>query len=311
MDLLNNYIEMMGDMEFALYVASFVFGLIFLIGLIGKLAERKVTPGPIAEPKVEPKPKEEKQKEEKTKVKATESGPVSAPAPVLARPSPAVAPVPSSATPPLLEGVMTWEFDDGKKKKKKMPPPTPLKSAGTVPPPAPVATAAVPAPPVEIKETDKTSVSPAVPPVQDTRLEDKTMILPPKEAKGTVPTPSGTPSPAVSPAKPEDVPALEKSFVDFQMYETLIRRIAGLEADLKRDPLYLDPLMKRMGNTEKRLDELATKGPTVSPAQAVPSDSAGGEVKELKEKVEKLQKLLEQLSEGPSADASLKTSNYP
>lgn len=309
MDLLNNYIEMMGDPEFAIYVASFVFGLIFLIGLIGKLAERKAAPALTAVPKGEPKRKEETPKEK-------ERVAVSAPAPVLAStPASAPAPAPVSAAPPVLEGVMTWEFDDGKKKKNKAPPPPPPKPAVAVPPPAPVAAAAPSAPPAEIKVSDKKTDLPAAPSISETPPEDKTVILPPKESKGTAPVAPATPSPAVAPAKAEDLSGPEKSFVDFQMYETLVRRIAGLEADLKRDPLYLDPLMKRMGNTEKRLEEIATKGPAVPPAQTGTNVPVGGpvsdEVKELKEKVMKLQKVLEQLSEGPSPEASAKTSNYP
>lgn len=281
MDLLNNYIEMMGDTEFAIYVASFVFGLIFLIGLLGKWSQMKSRPAAIVPPKGDPKPAETKQKE----------------------------PIPKGND---LEGVMTWEFDDGKKKKNKTPPPPPLKPVAAVPPPLPVPAEPVPPPPVNNTASDQTLVLPAALAVSPTRPEEKTVILPPKEAKGgTLPTPQAAPSPAVL-AKSEEIPGPEKSFVDFQMYETLVRRIAGVEADLKRDPLYLDPLMKRMGNTEKRLEEMAARGPSVPPSEGEgATTSASGELKELKEKVLKLQKLLEQLSEGPSMEGSGKTANTP
>lgn len=313
MDFLNNYIEMMGDPEFAIYVASFVFGLIFLIGLIAKFVQGEAGAVKTVDPKKDPKAREKSPMEVKSKTNETES--VSAPAsPPVSAPAPAIASAPAAAATPVLEGVMTWEFDDGKKKKNKAPSP-PAKPAVAVPPPAPVAAAAPSAPPAEIKVSDKKTDLPAAPPISETPPEDKTVILPPKESKGTAPVAPATPSPAVAPAKAEDLSGPEKSFVDFQMYETLVRRIAGLEADLKRDPLYLDPLMKRMGNTEKRLEEIATKGPAVPPAQTGTNVSVGGavsdEVKELKEKVLKLEKLLEQLSEGPSSESPAKTSNYP
>lgn len=314
MDFLNNYIEMMGDPEFAIYVASFVFGLIFLIGLIAKFAQGEAGAVKTVEPKKDPKAQEKSPMEVKSKINGTES--VFAPAvPPVSAPAPAIASAPAAAAPPVLEGVMTWEFDDGKKKKNKAPPSPPPKPAVAVPPPAPVAAATVSVPPAEIKVSDKKTDLPAAPPISETPPEDKTVILPPKEPKGTAPVAPATPPPAVAPAKAEELSGPEKSFVDFQMYETLVRRIAGVEADLKRDPLYLDPLMKRMGNTEKRLEEIAAKGPAVSPAQTGTNASVGGavsdEVKELKEKVLKLEKLLEQLSEGPSSEAPAKTSNYP
>lgn len=311
MDFLNNYIEMMGDPEFAIYVASFVFGLIFLIGLIAKFVQGEAGAVKTVDPKKDPKAREKSPMEVKSKTNETESVSASA-SPLVSAPAPAISSAPAAAAPPVLEGVMTWEFDDGKKKKNKAPPSPPPKPAVAVPPPAPVAAAAPSAPPAEIKVSDKKTDLPAAPPISETRPEDKTVILPPK---GTVTAAPVAPPPAVAPAKTEELSGPEKSFVDFQMYETLVRRIAGLEADLKRDPLYLDPLMKRMGNTEKRLEELATKGPAVPPAQTGTNATVGGpvsdEVKDLKEKVMKLQKILEQLSEGPSPEASAKTSNYP
>lgn len=305
MDLLNNYIEMMGDTEFAICVAAFVFGLILLIGLVAKLFEGRPGPVPAAVRPAEPTPMGLKPIGEKVPEKAKEK--ISGPA------------LPSvPASPPALEGVMMWEFDDGKKKKNKSLPP--VKPAAAVPPPPPPVGAPSPAsaPSAEIKGPSPVPLgaSSAAP----TRPEDKTVILPPQATKPPAPAPLAAPTISVAaappaPPKAEGVPEPESSFVDFQMYETLVRRIAGLEADLKRDPLYLDPLMKRMGNTEKRLEELVSKGFAVAGAPAVPNGSPGAasetEVKELKEKVEKLQKLLERLSEGPPADSPPNSSNYP
>lgn len=286
MDLINNYIEMMGDMEFAIYAATFVFCLIFLIGLVAKLFER--TPAsvpPVVAKKPDSKAVEVKQETKPEIPVKVDKAPTPAPAPAT------VAAVPPAASPPT-EGVMMWEFDDGKKKKSKKEPPSTKTTAAPPSPPAPVV--APPAPTVKEKEGA---------PGDQTRPEDKTVILPPKESKGTspAPPPPSAPPVAAAPTAPTDNTSAEKSFVDFQMYETLVRRISGLEADLKRDPLYLDPLMKRIGNYEKRLEELVSKG----------ADGMDSELKDLKEKVTKLQKLLEQLSEGPSAEASPKTSNYP
>ncbi len=63
---------------------------------------------------------------------------------------------------------------------------------------------------------------------------DKTMVLPSSEL------------PSVKPQPP----------VDLGMYEALVRRIANAEGEIKKDPLYLDPLMKRVGGLEKKIEEL-------------------------------------------------------
>lgn len=63
---------------------------------------------------------------------------------------------------------------------------------------------------------------------------DKTMVLPSSEL------PSVKPQPAV----------------DLGMYEALVRRVANAEGEIKKDPLYLDPLMKRVGGLEKKIEEL-------------------------------------------------------
>lgn len=265
MDFINNYIEMMGDTEFAIYVAAFVFGLILLIGLIAKLNQAKASVPSLAPPKAE-----------EPKKKAVEPAPKKVEAPAAVVP----APVPS------LEGAMMWEGDDGKKKKSKAtPPPLPAKAVPQISP-LPVA---------------KKAESPAVTPP-----EEKTVILPPKAVeipvKPAAVEAAVTPAKAVSPAPPVEAPAPspEKSFIDLQMYEVLVRRISGIEADMKREPLFLDPLMKRMGQTEKRVEELASK-PGGDGVAKRPSDD--GELNELKEKVARLQKLLEQLSEGPFGPA--------
>ncbi len=93
-------------------------------------------------------------------------------------------------------------------------------------------------------------------PVSTTRLDvtEKTMVLPPSELPNVK-----TPPPA-----------------DVGMFEVLVRRVASVEGELKKDPLYLDPLMKRVAKLEKsmeglaalsaRIDELAHKAAEASPA---------------------------------------------
>ena len=284
MDILNTYLEMMGDTEFAVYAAIFVFGLIVLIGLMGKLVQGN--PAAVTKPelKIEPKPKKD------------------LPAPDTELKAPEKAPPPIPAPPPTQEGVMMWEFDDGKNKKSKKAAVVPEKPVAVVPSPQspPLLTAVPPAEAVKKKELASTP-----PPAPSNGSEEKTVILSPKEAASVkAALPPAVLSPAAPPPKMEEVEAPEKSFVDIQMYETLVRRIAGLEADLRREPLYLDPLMKRMGTAEKRLEDM--KSP-----QGHAAGGADPEVKELKEKVAKLQKVLEQLSEGPPVDAPLKSSTAP
>jgi hypothetical protein len=303
MDFLKIYIEMQ-DMEFSVYVAAFMFGAIVLLGLVGKFIKAKPDPKPVV-----------------------------GPAPVEPLKESSV-PVSSVAAPPAVDGVMMWEGDDGKKKKSKpapvaKPPKTPekvLEKPAPLPPvepdpPVPVEDKTVVLPPKEIKEGE--AVSPPSPPdpmpVSPSAEVPASPAPPPPPATSDSPVPEtpAVPSPAetftvAEPPPPQTVPSVvspakeDKPVVDFQMYETLVRRIAGLEADLKREPLFLDPLMKRVGNSEKKLDELAkgTAGTSKPKAGPVENGAAGSaleaEVKELREKVGKLQKILETLSEGPT-----------
>lgn len=282
-------------MEFSVYVAAFMFGAILLLGLVGKFIKAKPDPKPV----VGPAPVEPLQKEL----------------------SDSAAPV---GTPPEVDGVMMWEGDDGKKKKSKPAPVAkPSKSQEKVlekpaslplsePAPVPVEDKTVVLPPKEIKEPE--GASPPSPPDSvpvSPAAEASPVPVDPLSTKVPVPATAGTFSVA-EPPPPKTVasvvsPASEdKPVVDFQMYETLVRRIAGLEADLKREPLFLDPLMKRVGNSEKKLDELEKGTPGASkPIAGSDENGAEGsalavEVKELREKVGKLQKILETLSEGPT-----------
>jgi hypothetical protein len=300
MNLINTYIEMMGDMEFAIYVACFVFGLILLIGLIAKLIQGNTIVVHKTEDRREPNAKKEEshQKESRDQEKSSQKEKLLEQKETLAPPAP----------PAPLEGVMMWEFDDGKKKKGKKGP-SPLVTSG-VKGPAPASEAPAP--------SEKAIVLPPPPLVSATVPEDKTVILPPKEVAGAQsalpasPGPSPVAAPPVVPVKKEEEAEVsQKSYVDFQMYETLLRRIAGLEADLKREPLYLDPLMKRIGSAEKKLEEMKSTPEKKEGGAIAASPSTSTEIKELTEKVLKLQKVLEQLSEGPSVDVSPKSSNYP
>lgn len=289
MDLINTYIEMMGDLQFALYVAGFVFGFVLLIGLIAKWLQGNTLVVHKTEDRREPNAnkKESHQKENHAEEKNSQEKKLE----TLEPPAP----------PAPLEGVMMWEFDDGKKKKGKKPSLPILKAGAGAPPPASEAPTSA----------EKAIVLPPPPLVPASSPEDKTVILPLKEVAGVQsalpayppppPVASPPPPPAISPKQTENGEVSEKTYVDFQMYETLLRRIAGLEADLKREPLYLDPLMKRIGTAEKRLEELNS-----IPGKAGGA-SAPADIKDLTEKVLKLQKVLEQLSEGPSSDVPPKS----
>ncbi|MBL8023250.1 MAG: hypothetical protein JNK54_03060 [Elusimicrobia bacterium] len=281
-DFFRTYIEMQ-DMEFTVYVAAFMFGFILLIGLVGKLIKTK--PDSVS-----------------TAKKAEKKDPI-VPSVSIVEPS---VQGPIDVSVPEVDGMMMWEGDDGKKKKK----PKRIPVVQASPSSEKVMKKPVPVLPQE--------------PITPIPPEEKTVVIPPQEGKGPDPVVlpvSAVPSPGpnseeVSPLPPppgpvpvaSPPPVEEKSVVDFHMYETLVRRIAGLEAEVKREPLYLDPLLKRVGNSEKRLDELVTGGaPGAKAGPAVPAieDEKGNtletEVKELREKVGKLQKLLETLSEGPTA----------
>jgi hypothetical protein len=98
--------------------------------------------------------------------------------------------------------------------------------------------------------------------------------------------------------------------VDLLMYEALVRRISGLEGEVKKEPLFLDPLMKRINQLEKRVEENTQKKAEASPAPSVSGpDGAASEAEKaafkedflaLKEKVYGLQKILEHLAESPT-----------
>ncbi|MBL0350568.1 MAG: hypothetical protein IPP68_09370 [Elusimicrobia bacterium] len=127
----------------------------------------------------------------------------------------------------------------------------------------------------------------------------KTMVLPPAE----LPKPAAPPSPGS---------------VDVAMYELLVRRVASLEGEVKKDPLFLDPLLKRLSQMEKRLEEIGelskkiddlaktvAQAPAPVPGASEPGAApAGGgidpaEFHAFKEKVYGLQKILEHLAESP------------
>lgn len=183
------------------------------------------------------------------------------------------------------------------------------------PPPAP-APAAKPASPAPAKPTPAAPPPSATPPPPPSAAPSakspdlaKTVVLPPRE---TPPAPS----------------------VDMGMYEALVRRIATVESEVKKDPLFLDPLLKRVSQIEKRepapapaadngamtekinaviaqlnalvqqvaaleqkMQTLASTPPPASPT------TAGGvspdEFHAFKEKVYGLQKILEHLAEAP------------
>jgi hypothetical protein len=257
MDFLNTYIDLMGDMEFLIYVASFITGFIMLFGLIAKLIQ---SPPVATAPAVTPP--------------AGEPVPAAAPAVVVPAPEPAT------------EGIMEWGGDEKKVKKvKRAPPPPPPAVPKTLPPPM------APSPLPEPSKFDATT---------------KTVVLSPAEAAAV--------------RAPQAAPA-EKPPVDLAMVETLVRRIAGAEEAVKKEPLFLDPMMKRLSQIEKRLEEMSEKinaapppPPPLPPAPAAAptspaqdfalADTETGPFKEeffaLKEKVYGLQKILEHLAEGPT-----------
>ena len=125
------------------------------------------------------------------------------------------------------------------------------------------------------------------------------MVLPPAE----LPKPAAPPSPGSG---------------DVAMYELLVRRVASLEGEVKKDPLFLDPLLKRLSQMEKRLEEIGelskkiddlaktvAQAPAPVPGASEPGAApAGGgidpaEFHAFKEKVYGLQKILEHLAESP------------
>jgi len=160
-----------------------------------------------------------------------------------------------------------------------LPPPKPVKDAPKADSPVPASTATTKlTPPPELAAT---------------------MVLPP----GELPRPAAPPPPGS---------------VDVAMYELLVRRVASLEGEVKKDPLFLDPLLKRLSLMEKRLEEIGelskkidelAKTVAQAPAPAAPATgesgpaSAGGidpaEFHAFKEKVYGLQKILEHLAESP------------
>lgn len=163
--------------------------------------------------------------------------------------------------------------------------------------PAPTATAS-PAP-AAAKPPEAPRSAPA--PTATTKLAApadlaKTVVLPPSERP---PAPSSGAAP-----------------VDVGMYELLVRRVSALEGEVKRDPLFLDPLMKRVSQVEKRSEEIAALAARVdelaktlgslpaggAPAAGAPAATGGISAEEFhafKEKVYGLQKILEHLAENP------------
>jgi hypothetical protein len=88
--------------------------------------------------------------------------------------------------------------------------------------------------------------------------------------------------------------------VDVHLHEALVRRISTIEADLKREPLYLDPIIKRLAALEKKAEELAQKAGEAGKAAGGVPEGFAQEYQALKGKVVELQRLLEHLSEGPT-----------
>lgn len=124
----------------------------------------------------------------------------------------------------------------------------------------------------------------------------------PDKKKGTKPPPKSKPAaappPAASPPTVAHAPA-----VDVHLHEALVRRIASLEADVKREPLYLDPIIKRITALEKKADELIQKSGEAGKTGAALPEGFPQEYQALKTKVVELQRLLEHLSEGPTPPA--------
>lgn len=88
--------------------------------------------------------------------------------------------------------------------------------------------------------------------------------------------------------------------VDFHLYEALVRRISTIESDLKREPLYLDPIIKRLIALEKKAEELGQKAGEAAKTGGGLPDGFSQEYQSLKGKVVELQRMLEHLSEGPT-----------
>lgn len=109
----------------------------------------------------------------------------------------------------------------------------------------------------------------------------------------SVPAPASEPPPAAHSA-----PA-----VDVHLHEALVRRIASLEADVKREPLYLDPIIKRLTALEKKAEELVQKAGEAGKVGGALPDGFPQEYQALKSKVVELQRMLEHLSEGPTPPA--------
>lgn len=162
---------------------------------------------------------------------------------------------------------------------------------------------AIPAAAVESPMTwggapDKTKKSsppaPAVPQAAPSTQAEKTMVMPPPVANANFSS-GGAP--------------LSSAAVDLPMYEALVNRIAVVEADQRKEPIFLDPLIKRLSTVEKKIEELIHKVNQPPPAPPPPTVSVEGgvalpegfndEFLALKEKVYGLQKILEHLAEGP------------
>jgi hypothetical protein len=112
------------------------------------------------------------------------------------------------------------------------------------------------------------------------------------------PTSSTAAAPTSAPPPAHLAPA-----VDVHLHEALVRRIASLEADVKREPLYLDPIIKRLTALEKKAEEMLQKSADAGKAGGTLPDGFSQEYQALKGKVVELQRMLEHLSEGPTPPA--------
>ncbi len=112
-------------------------------------------------------------------------------------------------------------------------------------------------------------------PTDTTKIEPRADL-----AKTVVMSPGELPRPTASPP------------MDIGMYEVLVRRIASIESEVKKDPLFLDPIMKRIGQLERKIDDLSGLAPKVDELARRPAGAAGGVSEEqwaaLSQKVEEL-----------------------
>jgi len=121
--------------------------------------------------------------------------------------------------------------------------------------------------------------------------------------KSSKPSAKSKSSPAAAPTAAPPPAAHIAPAVDVHLHEALVRRIASLEADVKREPLYLDPIIKRLTALEKKAEELVQKAGEAGKAGGALPDGFPQEYQALKGKVVELQRMLEHLSEGPTPPA--------